>query len=262
MKFLLILLLLMSATGIAHAEMKSDTLTNKVDAAQAEDPSQFFTRVEFFNELQQYSGNNYLNFTTIRGTSKLGKRFTTRVDIPFTYCSFTPEGENKQFGLGDISFRLLGYKIFQTPKTAVTASIELVLNTAQSPYLGLGKNILIPVISYSRVMVDKRVIASLAFQQAYSFSGDESRGDINFSKLQVILINVWSRKMWTVIAPEFYLDYENGGASMNFEGRFVFAPKPRLNVWVQPGIGVFGDFIGRYQWSVETGIRYFIFKNK
>jgi len=261
MKWLLILFILFPVIGFSQEQNLKDTLSNKMDAVHPDDPSQFFTRVEFFNDFQNYGDKGYINFTTIRGMSKLGKRFNTRIDIPFTYCTFSPESGNKQFGLGDISFRLLGYKIIQTPKTAVTASVELVLNTAQSPVLGLGKNIIMPVISYSRIMVDKRVIGALAFQQAYSFSGDESRGDINFSKLQVILINIWSRKMWTVLAPEFYLDYENGGASMNIEGRLVYAPKPRLNVWVQPGIGVFGDFFGRYQWSVETGIRYFMFRN-
>ena len=48
--------------------------------------------------------------------------------------------QTKQSGIGDISFRLLGYKFFEKSKSAFTVSIEISLNTAESPILGTGKN--------------------------------------------------------------------------------------------------------------------------
>jgi len=177
------------------------------------------------------------------------------------YNSFASPAGYSQFGLGDISFRLLGYKFFQSKKSALTASIECSLNTAQSPLLGSGKNILIPMVSYTTTLKEKRVILAFAFQQANSFSGDKSRETVSFSKLQIILINIWSRRVWTVLSPEWYLDYVHGGLSMNLEGKVAYLPAKRINLWAQTGVGMFGDFIARYQWSMEVGCRYFFLRN-
>jgi hypothetical protein len=256
--FLLVLLLL---SGFVQAQIVGDSLNGKNNPPLADDPSLFFTRVEVFSELQHYNNNVYLNQTTIRAIVKLGKRFTTRLDIPLIYNSFVSESGYRQFGYGDISFRLLGYKFIQTPKSAVTGSIELSLNTAQSPLLGTGKNLIIPVVSYTTVLKEKRALLAVVLMQANSFSGDEERKKISFSKLQVIMMNIWSKRIWTVVAPELYLDYVNGGTSMNMEGRVAFAPVPRINFWAQTGVGVFGDFVGRYNWGTEIGSRYFFMRN-
>jgi hypothetical protein len=247
---------------VANGQTKKDSAVMiQNNRAAADDPSQFITRVEFFSELQSYQQHVYLNQTTIRGIVKLGKRFTTRVDIPVVYNSFSVPGQ-RQFGLGDISFRLLGYQIIESPKSAVTASVEFSLNTAQSRLLGTGKNMIIPVVSYSTVIRSIRGLFSLVFQQVNSFSGDDHRQDVSFSKVQAILIKTWSRKMWTVVAPSLYVNYVGGGTSMVFEGRMTMAPRPRINFWVQAGAGLYGDFILRYQWSAQLGYRYMILRSR
>jgi hypothetical protein len=261
MKGLFSLVLLLLLPGLMKAQAVADSLAVKNSLAAGDDPSQFFTRAEVFNELQYFRNDVYVNQTTVRTIVKLGKRFTTRLDIPLAYNSFTGGAGNRQFGLGDISFRVLGYKIIQTPRAAVTGSIEMSLNTAQSPLLGTGKNLIIPVVSYTAVLREKKILLAFVFQQANSFSGDDTRQDISFSKMQVILMNIWTKKVWTVVAPECYLDYIHGGVSMNMEGRVAFAPAPRINLWAQTGVGLFGDFVGRYRWGTEIGSRYFFMRN-
>ena len=150
--------------------------------------------------------------------------------------------------------------ILEKKLSAFTASIEISLNTAESPLLGTGKNLLIPVVSYSQVIPKKKVLLSMLFQQANSFSGDEDRSDVSFSKLQFITIRYWSPRIWTVFAPEWFLDYVNGGLSMNLRTRFTYALTPRINTWITPSAGIFGDFAGRYQWSLDIGGRYFLFR--
>ncbi|HRI60728.1 MAG TPA: hypothetical protein PK228_13415 [Saprospiraceae bacterium] len=259
LKKLLLLLCITTSISMAQAQTASDTLKAAQQGAAADDPSQFLTRTEVFSNLQRYDKSDfYLSQTTLRTIVKIGKRFTTRVDIPYVYNSFEPPSKPKQSGLGDISFRLLGYQILQSRKSALTASVEVSLNTAQSPLLGLGKNLFIPVVTYSTMLRKRRNLFAIVLQQVNSFSGDEERKDISFTKIQPILLNVWSRRIWTVVAPEWYIDYKNNGElSMNVQGRFAFAPTPRINLWVQGGAGVFGDFPGRYQWSAEIGSRYF-----
>ena len=236
--------------------------TAQQNAVKADDPSQFFTRIELFNELQNYNKFNqdfYINQTVLRTIVQIGKRFTTRVDVPFVNNTFTA-ADYKQSGLGDISFRLLGYKFGEKPKSAFTASIEISMNTAASPLLGTGKNLVIPVVSYTKVIPKKKMIFSMIFQQTNSVGGDEERADISFSKLQCILLKTLTRKTWVVLAPEWFFDYVHGGVSMNLRGRLTHAPTPRMNIWATPSAGVFGDFIGRYQWSADIGVRYFLLK--
>ena len=263
MKKLLFLFFLFHPAFGLLAQNSADTIKQEELKKNADDPSQFLTRIEFFNELQHYNRNGndfYINQTTLRTILRIGKRFTTRVDLPYVYNTIKNPANYKQSGIGDISFRLLGYKFFEKKLSAFTASIEISMNTAQSPILGTGKNVIIPVISYSQLIPKKKILFSFVFQQANSISGDDARADISFSKLQAILIKYWSRRTWTVLAPEWFLDYVNGGVSMNLRTRVTYAPAPRINIWITPSAGIFGDFAGRYQWSLDIGGRYFLFR--
>jgi hypothetical protein len=116
------------------------------------------------------------------------------------------------------------------------------------------------VISYSQFIPKKKILFSFVLQQANSISGDDTRADISFSKLQAIVIKYWSPRIWTVLAPEWFLDYINDGVSMNLRTRMTYAPAPRINIWITPSAGIFGDFAGRYQWSLDIGGRYFLFR--
>jgi hypothetical protein len=263
LKTLLLSVLLFPVAVTTHAQTPSDSSAAKQEEMAGDDPSQFISRAEVFNELQHHRHNDadfYLNISTFRTVVKIGKRFTTRVDIPLVYNSLSSAANYGQFGLSDISFRLLGYKFLQSRRSAFTASLEVSLKTASSPLLGTGKNIIIPMITYTSLFDDKRTLAAFIFQQGISFSGNEKREDISFSKLQGVLLYAWSKKVWTVIAPELYIDYIHGGASMNLEGRIAFAPVRRINMWAQGGVGLFGDYIARYQWSAEVGGRYFFLR--
>ena len=240
-----------------------DTILQVAAQTNADDPSQFLTRLEIFNEFQHYdrSGGFNYNQTVIRTIVKLGKRFTTRLDVPLVNNTFQyPQGYSS-FGLGDISFRLLGYKIRETKRSAFTASLEVSLNTASTPAQGTGKDLIIPLLTYSSLLKDNKSIIVLTFQQANSFAGDAPY-DISFSKLQAIFLHYWSRKTWMVAGPELFIDYINGGTSMILKGRMVWAPQPRINLWAQANAGLYGDFITRYNWGAEIGGRYFMIRGK
>ncbi|MBP6186112.1 MAG: hypothetical protein KA479_14310 [Saprospiraceae bacterium] len=244
------------------AQSESDTIAQQPITKSADDPSQFLTRVEVFNEYQHYdkAGGFSLNQTVIRTIIKIGKRFTTRIDIPFVSNSFAyPQGYDK-VGLGDISFRLLGYNIKETKRSAVTASIEISLNTAASNALGTGKNMLIPLLAYTTLLKDNKTLVALSFQQVNSVSGDELREEVSFTKLQGIVLHYWSKRAWTVVAPELFIDYIHGGTSMLLKGRMVYAPNPRTNIWIQANAGLYGDFATRYNWGAEAGCRYFLLR--
>ena len=261
MKKLLLLFFVLYNTCSTNAQTSPDTVLIEKSVPKADDPSEFFTRIEVFDELQYYDTKDYfLNQTILRTVVKIGKRFTTRVDLPFVYNSFKSEENYRQSGLGDITFRLLGFKFIDNPKSAFTASIEISMNTAQSPLLGTGKNVLIPMVTYTRKVPKEKMLLAMVLQQVNSVSGDESRSDVSYSKLQLISINAWSGRFWTVLAPEWFFDYVDGGVSMNLMARLNYALAPRMNIWATPGAGIFGDFKARYQWSAEIGCRYYLLK--
>jgi hypothetical protein len=262
MKKLLLFLFLLQQINMLYCQNLSDsTKVNKAEGAAGDDPSQFFTRIELFNEIQHFPNDIYLDQTTLRFNIKIGKRFTTRLDLPFVYNSLSSAADYDQFGLGDISIRLLGYQFLQSKRSALTASLEVGFNTAQSPILGTGKNMVIPMLTFSHMLKDYKTILAFVFQQANSFGGYSDRSTLSYSKLQAVLIHIWTKRFWSVAAPECYIDYVYGGLSMNFEVRCAYAPTRRINVWAQTGVGVFGDFIARYQWGAEVGCRYYFLKN-
>ena len=263
MKKLLLCFLSLHLISFLFAQNSTDTVKQEQLKKNADDPANFLTRVEVFNELQHHEKNGndfYVNQTTLRTIFRLGKRFTTRIDLPYVYNSINTPANHKQSGIGDISFRLLGYKFWEKKLSAFTASIEISMNTAQSPILGTGKNLLIPVVSYSKLIPRKKILISAVLQQTNSISGDDTRSDVSFSKLQVIVLKYWSRRFWTVLAPEWFYDYINDGLSMNLRTRFTGAPTPRMNIWITPSAGIFGDFVGRYKWSIDIGGRYFFLR--
>jgi hypothetical protein len=261
MKRLLLLFLVLQFAFLSNAQTRPDTLLAGQNVPKADDPAEYFTRIEVYNELQYYDTKDlFFNQTMLRTVVKIGKRFTTRLDVPFIYNSFTPDENYRQSGIGDISFRLLGFKFFENPRSAFTASIEISMNTAQSPNLGTGKNLLIPMVSYTRKVPKDKLFLAMTFQQVNSVSGDETRSKLSYSKLQLIVLKAWSGRFWKVLAPEWFVDYVHGGLSMNLRTRLTYAPKPRINLWVTPSVGIFGDFIARYQWSVDIGCRYYLFK--
>ncbi len=239
------------------AQAPLDTANVSAEKKIAEDPSQMISRIEVFNELQHYNSNINLNITTLRAVIKFAKRFTTRIEVPLVYNSKNTT-EYTQYGISDISFRLLGFRVYESRRDAISLSIEASLNTAASPLLGTGKNILLFMGTYTRVLIPKRLLLAGAVQQANSISGEKNRNTVSFTKLQALLIQFLSKKTWTALSPECYIDYVKGGVSMNLEGRFAYAPMPKINLWVKAGCGLFGDFIARYQWTSEIGARVFL----
>ncbi len=254
-----ICLLLLFST--ASAQENRGAGDEKQGQSSMDDPSRFISRMELFNELHRFDKNDfYLDITTFRTLIKIGKRFSTRLDLPFVYNSLTTTGDYSHYGLGDISLRLLGYKISETKKGAVTLSMEVSMNTASSPLLGTGKNMLIPMVTYSRVLTQGKSVLSLVFQQVNSVGGDPERATQSYSKIQPVLINLLSKHTWTVVSPECFIDYVHGGVSMNLETRLAHAVTPRVNVALQLGVGLFGDFYARYTWFAGIGGRYFLFR--
>lgn len=226
-----------------------------------DDPSNIFTRIELFNEYQVSTEGDALNVTTARSVMAIGKRFTTRIDIPYIVLPSTATTEAAS-GISDISARLLGYKILQSRRSAMLASVELSFPTAQSPRLGLGRYVITPVLAYSFYLPRRKAVLAMTYQEYYSFGGDESRAHIRWTRMQLYHIRPWSRRVWTLVLPELYYDHAGGSFSMNMEATGYYRLTDRFAVWLKGGAGLFGDHPARYGWTVEVGLRHLIWKKR
>lgn len=235
--------------------------TSQQNSILQDDPSNIFTRIELFNEYQTSTSGEAMNVTTARGIMALGKRFTTRLDIPFIRL-INKSSTEATSGLGDVSARLLGYKIMQSRRSAMLASVELSFPTAQSPLLGFGRNILTPVVAFTHYLPKRKAVLALTYQEYFSFGGDESRAHIRWTRIQFYHIKPWSHRVWTLVLPELYYDHGGGGFSMNLEATAYYRVSGRFAVWLKGGAGLFGDHPARYGWTVEPGLRYLIWRKK
>src|SRR5688572_6893928 len=105
-----VLYVLLSLACATSALAQRDSVKSTHSGLAQDDPSQFLTRVEVLNELQYRENLGHLNVTTFRSVVALGKRMTTRVDIPLVHNNAPIDGYDRS-GIGDISVRLLGYRL-------------------------------------------------------------------------------------------------------------------------------------------------------
>lgn len=238
---------------------QSDSTVNQQNGILQDDPSNVFTRVELFNEYQTSTTGDVVNVTTARGIMAIGKRFTTRVEIPYLSLPRTMSTEATS-GIGDVSARLLGYRILKSRSSALLASVEVSFPTAQSPMLGFGRYLITPVVAYSIYLPNRKAVLAFTYQEYFSFGGDESRAHVRWTRMQMYHIRPWSRRIWTLIVPELYYDHSNTGFSMNVEATGYYRTSNRFAVWLKGGAGLFGEHPARYAWTVEVGVRHLIWR--
>lgn len=140
------------------------------------------------------------------------------------------------------------------------ASVEVSFPTAQSPLLGLGRNVITPVLAYSIYMPKRKAVLAFTYQEYFSFGGDESRAHVRWTRMQMYHIRPWSHRVWTLILPELYYDHATKGFSMNVEATGYYRITDRFAVWLKGGVGLFGDHPARYAWTVEVGVRHLIWR--
>jgi hypothetical protein len=253
-------LMLWAQTSVGQAKPDTTAIQDHGGASQ-DDPSNVLTRVEIFNEYQQTTSDRPVNITTFRGIMALGKRFTTRIDIPYVALP-TASSPEATAGLSDISVRLLGYRLLKTRRSAMLASVELSMPTAQSPLLGSGRYVLTPVVAYSTLFPKTKSIVALTYQEFFSFGGDESRQNIRWTRFQLYHIQPWSGRFWTMLLPEYYYDHADGGSSMNVELFGFYRISNAFSCWLKGGAGLFGEHLARYTWTSEVGLRYLILRKR
>jgi len=163
---------------------------------------------------------------------------------------------NEQYGIGDVSVQL-AHVFGLTKDHGFVAQGELLLNTAQRPELGAGKNAFKGTLIYARFLQDGSIFAP-AFVQNNSFSGDESRPDINVTTLDFYYVPKFAdaRNLMT-FDPALNFDWENDKRFFSLQvtaGRVVGkAFGGNAIVFIKPSVFAGGDRPG--SWGLEVGYK-------
>ncbi|GAA5178393.1 hypothetical protein GCM10025771_17390 [Niveibacterium umoris] len=156
-----------------------------------------------------------------------------RLDVPLPDADTSYSGKPLDPHLGDIKLRvdLQAVEVVDLP---LTAYAELTLPTADPASLGSGKYQIAPALRTRlpagayRIDDSKHALTLGGLvQQVVSFAGDESRKDINYTKLEASLTDGWGDGRFVKLTIKPVVDWEQdgkSGATAELEGGLRLAP--------------------------------------
>lgn len=185
-----------------------------------------------------------------------------RVDLQFPDEKTSFEGQLFNPRLGDIKVRV-GFRPIKASDITFPSFIEVTLPTANPESLGSGKyqlsaglRMLIPV---SLPCVDRTSHTSMfetEVQQVNSIGGDPSRNDINYTKFEFTLYDIWRKKYTLKLKLKPTVDWmkDKSGAVFEIEGGLLFAHNWRT--WLMVGRRISGPsgVSNTYGKRLEVGV--------
>ena len=186
-----------------------------------------------------------------------------RLDLPFPDEKTSFEGQLFNPRLGDIKTRI-GFRPLQAYGFSFPSFLEVTFPTADPDSLGSGKyqlsvgvRMLAPV---SLPILDRASHTSrfdVEVQQVNSIGGDSSRKDINYTKFEFTLYDIWRRKYTMKLKLKPTVDWtQNGtiGAVFEVEGGLLFARDWRT--WLMLGHRLWGPsgIPNTYEKRLEIGV--------
>jgi hypothetical protein len=240
-----------SAQAQEEAEPARKSIVTRID------PANFFTRLLVRNEYRSLQGGRKVNLFVPRLEYAFSKTFQAWVETPIVLAESEFPRSGSEAGLGDILLRGL-VRAARGTGYAVVAGAELILDTASEPILGTGKYQFAPLVFASIDVPRFRSTLFPFYQHYFSFGGDNGR-DINYASIRpAAILTKWPNRWYTVIDPNFFVDFERDGDSgMMLELEIGRSLNKNVSLWIRPGVGVFGDIPRVYDWNLEGGIRYY-----
>lgn len=186
-----------------------------------------------------------------------------RLEVPFPDEKDDFSGSPLNPRLGDVKARL-GFRAFEAGGLRFPSFVELSFPTADPESLGSGRyqlsagiRMLVPLTLPFANAAAHQSQGEIQIEQVNAFGGDGSRDDINRTKFEFILSDVWRQQYTGKLKLKPTLDWVragDGGAVFEVEGGMRFARVWRT--WLMLGHRVWGDegVGGTYSKRVEIGI--------
>lgn len=186
-----------------------------------------------------------------------------RLDLPFPDEETDFSGSPFDPRLGDIKIRA-GFQPLRSGELSFPSFVEVTFPTADPDSLGSGKlqvgaalRMLAPVRLPFPDPGAHRSVFEAQVQQVVSVAGDEERKDINVTKIELTLNDLWRGKYPFKLKLKPNIDWEKDGdtgAVGEIEGGFLFGQGWRA--WLMLGHRVWGPagIQGTYTDRVELGL--------
>jgi hypothetical protein len=220
-------------------------------------------RVEVKRDMVSRGTEEEKTKTTLRGERFLdGPIALLRLDLPLPDHEQDFNGSPFHPHLGDVKGRI-GFRAWRWGELLFPYFVELTLPTADPESLGTGK----VQLSAAQRMVgpaplpfldaSHRTAFEVQLQQVVSIAGDDARKDINVTKIELTLGDIWRAEYTFKLKLKPNIDWiEDGrtGAVAEIEGGLLFGRDWRT--WLMLGRRAWGpaNISGTYKDKVEIGL--------
>jgi hypothetical protein len=186
-----------------------------------------------------------------------------RLDVPFPdggqggllSSPFSPE-------IGDLKIRT-GFVPFRVTDLPISFFSDVTFPSATSALVGDGKYQLgpgfqtaLPISMFGILPSTHKLSFAPLAQQVVSVAGDAGRKNINYTKLELALKDVWREEYWLKVTFKPVLDWQQGarmGSVVELEGGIRF--RPSWEGWLMVGHRLWGGVVPTtYDTRIQVGI--------
>ncbi len=182
-----------------------------------------------------------------------------RIETPMVFADPGTSSNANVSGIGDLLFRG-SYRVAPGPGYAIVAGSEIILNTARKDALGMGKNVIAPLVFASIDLPQFNSVVFPFIQHFVTLGGDDARPDVHYTSIKSAFLSRWPNLVYTIIEPQVIVDHERADkVGLTLEGEIGRFLKRDTAFWARTGIGLFGDNLPQiYDWKFEVGVRFFL----
>lgn len=214
-------------------------------------PTQHVTSLELAPSTSVIDESENLSVDTVTAKAyyAVNRNYNMGLEVPL---SRWVSADDSIKGLGDIS---LSAQAVQTGhKLDLGAKLETMLPTATDDVLGTGKWQISPSV-FVVYPASKSFFAALAYKHYYSLLGADSRNDINYGRVRLLLTYMDPDLWWITFDPQYYIDYENTGkAELFFESELGVMINQGTSLYIKPGFHLGGNWQSK-DWSLNIGFK-------
>lgn len=239
------------------AQSQTESRSGPDNIVKRLDPTDFTTRAEVRNEYQDLQGGGSLNLLVPRLDYAVSKTLSLRLETPIVRSDPNTPANDGESGLGNLLVRA-SYRAARGEGYAVVVASEFSFDTASKDSLGMGKNVIAPLVFASIDLPRYHSVFFPFLQHYYTVSGDDARHDVHYTSIKPVLLTRWPDRFYTVVEPHFIIDHERADrVGMTLEGEAGRFLNRNVMVWARPGVGLHGDNLPQvYNWNLEIGVRY------
>jgi hypothetical protein len=251
--------------ALAFACALAADATAQLPAMKPSTPDEWHGRLELKREDTARGTPGESTKTTVRVETFLdGPVNLLRIDVPFPDAKTDFEGSPFNPKEGDLKIRA-GFRPLRSGDYLFPAFVEATFPTADPDQGGAGKyqlsagiRMLAPLRYPFRDDAAHKLLLETELSQTNSVGGDPARADLNYTKLEFTLNDLW-RGQYTLklkVKPSFDHVRDDAGGVGEVEAGMYFGEAHRWRTWLMLGHRLWGPdgVAGTYENRVELGV--------